>query len=370
MIYFNEDAEDLYQNAPFGYLTICSNGTIINANKTLLSWLKMKREELVEEKTFMDLLSIGDKIFYETHVVPMLQMQWEISEINLTIIGPHFSFPALINGKKVPTDKQTDAYYRFSLLNISQRKQFEIELIQARKNADNAFLKLQEVNQKLEQFAYLASHDLQAPLNTIIGMLSLLERKGHISKDTEETQYYSLIKNNISKMKLLISDLLEFSRIDSSNVQFTTVSLNIICKDAIQSLNNAIQECDAKIYVENMPDIIGERMLLTRLFQNLISNALKFRSKETPIIHIQYEQKENSITIKISDNGIGIDPKHSKEIFGFMKRLHSYDSIPGTGIGLAACKNIVEIHGGTINVESEKGKGSTFIFTLNSNIQK
>jgi signal transduction histidine kinase len=369
MIYFNEDAEDLYQNAPFGYLTICANGTILNANKTLLSWLNIKREELIEEKTFMDLLGIGDRIFYETHIVPMLQMQWGISEINLTIVGPHYSFPALINGKKVPSNNQSNAYYRFSILNISQRKQFEMELIQAREEADNALLKLQEVNQKLEQFAYLASHDLQAPLNTIIGMFSLLEKKGLISKEAEDSQYYSLIKSNISKMKLLISDLLEFSKIGSSEVQFSRVYLNDVFKEAIQSLNDAIQESNAKIYIENLPIIMGERMLLVRLFQNLISNALKFRTLATPIINIQCKQDHKFTTIRISDNGIGIDPKYSKQIFGFMKRLHTFDSIPGTGIGLAACKSIVEIHGGTIEVESEKGKGSTFVFTLYSEIQ-
>lgn len=368
MDFFTEDAVDLYQNAPFGYLTLCANGTILNANKTILKWLDISKEELVEKKTFMDLLSIGDKIFFETHVVPMLQLQWEISEINMNINGSKHSFPALINGKKVPSPDQTEVYYRFSLLNISQRKQFEMELIQARKNADNALLKLQEVNQKLEQFAYLASHDLQAPLNTIIGMFSILERKGLISKEAEESQYFTLIRNNISRMKLLISDLLEYSRIDSTKVKFSTVSLKKVCNDAIQSLNDAIQESNAQIIVENLPDVLGERMLLTRLFQNLISNALKFKSKDTPIINIQCIQINNITTIRISDNGIGIDPKYTKQIFGFMKRLHSYDSIPGTGIGLAACKSIVEIHGGTIDVESELGKGSTFFFTLNPKI--
>jgi signal transduction histidine kinase len=365
MVFFKEDAEDLYQNAPFGYLTINAHGLIVNANKTLLQWLHFEREDLIHSKTLMELLGVGDRIFYETHLVPLLQMNGEIAEVNVTIKGgQNKSFPALINGKRISNFEDASLYYRFCILNISQRKQFEMELLEERKKVEQALIRLKEVNEKLEQFAYIASHDLQAPLNTIIGMFSLLERKGYITPEFEQTQYYQFIRLNITKMKQLISGLLEFSKIDSAEIQLETVDLNKVCQEAIQSLHAEIQKNEAQFKLQDLPQVNGERMLLFRLFQNLFSNALKFRSEEPPEIHVSCDIKDDELYIRVSDNGIGIDPKQSEQIFGFMKRLHTYDAIPGTGIGLAACKRIVEMHGGTIGVESAPNQGSTFFFTL------
>lgn len=362
---FTEDAEDLYQNAPFGYLSMRADGLIVNINTTLLDWLGYERNEVVLQKSFRDLLGIGGKIYFETHMMPLLQMQGSFSEINIELKGKNpIKLPTLINAKRVVNQADSQPVYRFSVLNISQRKQYEAELMKARKDAEQNVQRLKQINQELEKFAYVASHDLQAPLYNIISLMNLLEEDGHFPPDSTGRTYYSLIMSNTQRMRQMIKDLLDYSKIDAGQKTFEEVSLNEVCDITLELIDGQVKENNAVFSIPNLPIISGDKFQLVRLFQNIFSNAIKYRSEADPIVKVNFEENEDETTVFITDNGIGFEQKFADQVFGFMQRLQTPDSIPGTGIGLSACKRILEIHGGKIWAESEPGKGSTFYFTL------
>jgi len=362
---FLEDAEDLYQNAPFGYLTMRADGVIVNMNATLLAWLGLEPGAIVLQRSFQDLLGMGEKIYFETHIMPLLQMQGEVSEINLELKGKEaIALPVLINARRVPGMPGSQPLYRFSVLDISQRKQYELELMKARRAAEETTRRLKEINQELEQFANIASHDLQAPLRTITSLIDLMEKKGLLPSGGATGDYFTLIKSNAQQMRLMVSALLDHSRIGGKEIDLREVSLNQVCASALKLLADDVKESNAVFKIPELPMVVGDKTQLIRLFLNLFSNSIKYRSEATPVISVEFEEKGDELTVFVKDNGIGFDPQHAERIFGFMQRLHTYAHIPGTGIGLAACKRIVEIHGGVIGARSEAGKGSTFYFTL------
>lgn len=362
---FLENAEDLYQNAPFGYMTVRADGLIVNVNATLLKWLDYEWEEILLQKSFQDLLDMGGKIYFETHMMPILLMQGEISEINIELKGKaSIKLPTLVNASRIHDQSALETYFRFSILDITQRKSYELELIKARQEAEQTIQRLKQINSELEQFAYIASHDLQAPLRTISGLIGLSEKKGHFPADSEVTKYFSLIKRNAQRMKLMIGDLLDYAKIDSEELPFEEFSLNEACEIGLELIGDQVKENNAVITIPELPMVIGNKLQLARLFQNLFGNAIKYRSENDPVIRVAFEEKNDEIRVFVKDNGMGFEEDLADQVFGFMKRLHSHDSIPGTGIGLSACKRILEIHGGTIGATSEPGKGSTFYFTL------
>ncbi|MDN3688533.1 sensor histidine kinase [Cyclobacterium jeungdonense] len=365
---FIEDAEDLYQNAPFGYLSMREDGLIVKINNTLLGWLGYAWNEIVLEKSFQDLLGVGGKIYFETHLMPLLQMQGEVSEINIELKTKGLTkLPTLVNAMRIPGRSGLQPVYRFSVLDITQRKLYELELKKAREKAEQSVQRLKQVNQELEEFAYTASHDLQAPLNTISGLISLLEQNGHFPAESQDSKYFTLIKGNAQRMKLMIKDLLEYSKIDGNEIEFAEVSLNEVCEYALDMMQDQVTKSKARFEIAALPVIRGDKIKLVRLFQNLFGNALKYQSKADPLVTIDFEDHGDEIIVFVKDNGIGFKMEYAEKIFGFMKRLHSHDRISGTGIGLSACRRILEIHGGTIGANSEPGKGSTFYFTLPKN---
>jgi len=224
---------------------------------------------------------------------------------------------------------------------------------------------LKKSNKELEQFAYVASHDLQEPLRIISSYITLLERKLKEKLDDEAHEFIFFITDGAQRMQTLINDLLTYSRVTSQAKPFEKMDLNILMNQVLQDLKFTIEEKQAKITHDSLPAVMCDPVQFERLFQNLIGNALKY-CENKPEVHISAVQKNGKWLIGIKDNGIGIDPKYNNKIFGIFKRLHHRDEYSGTGIGLAVCKKIVERHGGEIWVESEgEGKGSTFYFTMN-----
>jgi signal transduction histidine kinase len=223
---------------------------------------------------------------------------------------------------------------------------------------------LTSANKELEEFAYVASHDLQEPLQTITNFTGLLEKQYTGKLDGDADQYLGFILNASSKMKALIKDLLDLSRV-GRDVAFTTVDCNHVLKDVVAQMKVSIQQNKVKIHSSSLPVVQANEMGLRQLFQNLVSNALKFRVKDVdPEIEIAVEEKMDEYLFSFKDNGIGIEEKYKNRIFIIFQRLHSADEYPGTGIGLAVCKKIIAQHKGKIWVESEPGKGSIFYFTL------
>ncbi|MFH1454122.1 MAG: PAS domain S-box protein [Armatimonadota bacterium] len=223
---------------------------------------------------------------------------------------------------------------------------------------------LVSINSELEQFAYIVSHDLQEPLSVVLSSLELIIREceGDMNYEVEDCIYRSI--DSIMYMTKLINDLLMYSRLTSKSRALDTVDLEGIMKRVLLNLKNKIEESRAVVTCDPMPRVKGDNMQLIQLFQNLISNAIKFRGREPLKIHISARKNEDGWLFSVKDNGIGMEIKDIESIFTVFKRLHLKDKYPGTGIGLAVCKKIVERHNGRIWVESEPDKGTTFYFTI------
>ncbi len=219
-------------------------------------------------------------------------------------------------------------------------------------------------NQELEQFAYIASHDLQEPLRMVSSYVQLISKRYKDKLDNDANEFIGYIVNGAKHMQTLLRDLLEYSRVGSKGKSFELTDMKTALNSAVTNLNKHIEESKAEISCGNLPGVYADQTQIVQLFQNLIDNAIKFCGDKPPRIHISSEWKKTEWVISVSDNCIGIDPKHFDRIFEIFKRLHSGDKYPGTGIGLAVCKKIVERHGGRIWVKSEPGKGSTFYFTI------
>ncbi|MEG4506552.1 ATP-binding protein [Microcoleus sp. F6_B4] len=240
--------------------------------------------------------------------------------------------------------------------------------ISHRQRAESALLKsnqeLARSNAELEQFAYVASHDLQAPLATIASYAQLLEKRYKDQLDSQGSKFIGNIVQGCTRMQNLIDDLLEYSRVGRSRKAFELTDCNQAVEQALANLQGAIRETKAVVTYSELPAVMGDISQLVQLFQNLVSNAIKYRHDAPPVVHITACKQEENWLISVSDNGIGIALQHQKRIFQIFQRLHTQREYSGTGIGLAICQKIVELHGGCIWVESEPDRGSTFYFTL------
>ena len=223
---------------------------------------------------------------------------------------------------------------------------------------------LRKSNEELEQFAYLASHDLREPLRMVTSFTKLLARRYSARLDAEADKIIGFAVDGATRMEELINDLLEYSRVGRQSKPFILVDFELVLDCSLRNLKILIQETNAEIRRTSLPTILGVPGQLVQLFQNLIENAITYRSQEPPQIEISAEERGEQWLFWVKDNGIGIDTQYSDRIFQIFQRLHTRQEYPGTGIGLAMCHKIVEHHGGQIWVESELGQGATFYFTI------
>ncbi len=239
---------------------------------------------------------------------------------------------------------------------ITMHKQAEEELIRYSQE-------LKRSNEELQHFAYVASHDLQEPLRMISSYLQLIERwyKGRLDTDVDEFITYAV--DGASRLQTMINALLEYSRVDTRGKPFEPVDCEAILERALMNLEVAIRESQATITHTSLPTVMADSSQILQVFQNLISNAIKFHGSEPPRIHISVRREENEWVFSVHDNGIGIEPEYSKQLFNIFKRLHGRE-YPGVGLGLSICKKIINRHGGRIWLGSESGNGSVFYFTI------
>jgi PAS domain S-box-containing protein len=219
-------------------------------------------------------------------------------------------------------------------------------------------------NTELEQFAYVASHDLQEPLRMVASYVQLLARRYKGKLDSEAEEFIGFAVDGSKRMQDLIQALLAYSRIGTKGRQFASTHCEVVLQNALKNLQIAIEDSQAKITHDPLPTVMGDSIQLGQLFQNLIGNAIKFRGEKPPSVHVTAERQATEWLFSFRDDGIGIDSQYAERIFVIFQRLHTKEEYPGTGIGLALCKKIVERHSGRIWVESEPHKGSTFRFTL------
>jgi len=223
---------------------------------------------------------------------------------------------------------------------------------------------LERSNAELEQFAYVASHDLQEPLRMITSYSQLLERRYRDRLDGDALEFIDYVVDGAKRMQELINDLLAYSRVGTRGREFESVDMEAVYKRVLGNLQLAIEEQHAEVSHDPLPMVQGDGLQLVQLFQNLIANAIKFHGDAQPKVHVSVESGNDEATFCVHDEGIGIEPQYVERIFQVFQRLHGKGRYPGTGIGLAICKKIVERHGGRIWVESQPGQGSKFYFTL------
>lgn len=257
------------------------------------------------------------------------------------------------------------------LKDITERKQIETQQLDANillqqeiERRKKIEAELTRSNEELETFASAASHDLQEPLRMVVSYLQLIERRYGDRFDQDGKDFLHFAVDGASRMKKLISDLVEYSRIDTQAKPFTSTNATDVLQRAISNLSVSIKENNAHITYETLPVIMSDPVQLSRLFQNLLANAIKFRRQEPPLIHIGVEEREQEWIFCVKDNGKGIEAKYLQSIFVIFKQLGKRAERTGSGLGLAIAKKIVARHNGTIWVTSTVGKGSTFYFSI------
>ncbi|GAA3111122.1 sensor histidine kinase [Nonomuraea salmonea] len=241
-------------------------------------------------------------------------------------------------------------------------------ILSAWRVANDQAEELRRSNGELEQFAYVASHDLQEPLRKVASFTQMLEQRYGSQLDERAKQYIAYAVDGAKRMQLLINDLLDFSRVGRVTGERTVTEPGAALDRALDNLSATIEDTGATVTRDELPAVMGNHLQLTQLFQNLIENAVKFRSEEPPRVHIGVRRDGDMWEFSCSDNGIGVEPKYADRIFLIFQRLHARDVYPGTGIGLALCRKIVEYHGGQLWLDGEDtepgGHGATFRWTL------
>ncbi|RQH01472.1 GAF domain-containing sensor histidine kinase [Natrarchaeobius oligotrophus] len=257
----------------------------------------------------------------------------------------------------------TPAETRFVRL-VTQWLSYELERQHYQRELEELVVELEESNERLEQFAYAASHDLQEPLRMVTSYLQLLESRYDDVLDDDGEEFLAFAVDGAERMREMIDGLLEYSRVDTQGDPFEPVDLEHLVEDVQEDLRMRIEESDARITTGDLPRVEGDASQLRQVLQNLLDNAITYSGDESPEIRVDAEQRGRLWRISVHDDGVGIDPDDQDRIFEVFQRLHSRDEHSGTGIGLALCRRIVERHGGSIRVDSEPGGGSTFSFTL------
>jgi chemotaxis family two-component system sensor kinase Cph1 len=336
------------------------NGIIISVNPAFLKlWGYESEVDAIG-------ISLGDFFVNPDDATSVLEAlvkpgEWKGNFLAKKSDGSHFISQALATA--LYTENGEHIGFQSANIDITER-------IKSRKKLKNALEDLKRSNAELEQFAYVASHDLQEPLRMVASFTQLLQKRYIDKLDQDANDFINYAVDGAIRMQSLINDLLAFSRVGTQKAAFNETDMNLILEQVKSNLSYSIKDTGAIITNDPLPVVIADESQMIQLIQNLISNAIKFQKKNaTPIIHISGKTEENQWIFSVKDNGIGIDPQFFDRIFIIFQRLHKKDEYGGTGIGLSVCRKIAQRHGGKIWIESEPDKGTTFYLTLKTSIK-
>jgi PAS domain S-box-containing protein len=363
---FEESAEDLYENAPCGYLSALPDGTILKVNRTFLTWTGYDREELVNRKRFYELLTAGGRIFHETHYAPLLRMQGAVREIALEMLCANGQrLPVLINSVLRQDEAGQPLLVRTTVFNATDRKAYERELMRERQKAEQAA-------RVKSDFIAMVSHEIRTPLGALLGVAHLL---GMTELSPQQQKLVGILRSSSENLHHLVDQILDFGKIEAGKMSLEerAVDLRELVEEVADRFRLKAQEKGLAVQLQldgRLPAaVVGDPVKLGQVLTNLIGNALKFTSQGAVTIALEVkaiEQEAVSIDFRVSDTGIGIAPDRLRHIFDDFTQAN-YDiglKYGGTGLGLSISKKLVEMHGSAIRVESELGKGTTFSFEL------
>jgi len=352
-------AEQVLDAAPDAMLIVNEASTIVAVNNAVERLFGYTRSELIS-KSIMTLIPQRFHSRHEHNVASFIEDPIPRHMGNgkwlFAMRKDGVEFPVEISLSPIKTNK--DLLVICAIRDVTERVRVEKEL-------EKQTEELRHSNADLEQFAYIASHDLQEPLRSIASFAQLIERRYKGKLDNDADDFIEFIVEGATRMQKLINDLLSYSRISINDKQLNATDCNSVLRDVLRNLELAIEDSDGQISYDTLPMVAADRSQVVQLFQNLIGNALKFRKADvTPHVKILTAEEGDYIRFTFEDNGIGIGEQYKDRIFTLFQRLHGRNEYDGTGIGLAICKKIVETHGGYISLSSELGKGTTFTFTL------
>jgi PAS domain S-box-containing protein len=339
------------ESSPSGVVMVDRDGTIVLVNRETERLFGYTRDELIGQS--IELLVPGR--FRHNH--PVVRQEYFRNPQTRAMGAGRDLFGVHKDGTEIPVEiglnpieAEEGLFVLASVIDIGARKQAEAELRRS--------------NEELERFAYVASHDLQEPLRTVSSYVQLLSKRYRGRLDADAGDFIDFAVDGVRRMQQLIDDLLAFSRVGTRGAPLVPTHLHAVLESTLASLGAALQESNATVTADRLPTVLADAGQMAQLLTNLIGNALKFRGADPPRVHIHAERTGRMWTIAVQDNGIGIAPEYFERIFVIFQRLHSREEYPGTGVGLAICKKIVERHGGRISVASPPGAGARFLFTL------
>lgn len=349
--------ETVIQNAPACIKLVAEDGTLLEMNPAGLGILEADSLEQVRGKNISSCTSFRYQPAFMNLIKEVFQGKTGTLEFEATSLKGKTLWLSTRAAPLYDSAGNVSALLGITV-DISERKRAEEE-------RERLIGELARSNKELEQFAYVASHDLQEPLRMITGFVSLLERKYKGRLDQKADKYIRFAVDGALRMQKLIEGLLAYSRVSTRGVEFRRVDLAKVFHDAAANLSSAIREGKARVAGDDLPAVVGDETQLLQLLQNLIGNAVKFRKPDVPPeVRVSAQKKGNEWVFEVRDNGIGIRKEDFPGLFQVFQRLHTGEEYPGTGIGLAVCKKIVERHGGRIWVESVPGEGTSFFFTM------
>jgi PAS domain S-box-containing protein len=355
----------LLEAAPDGMVVVNQGGDIVLLNAQAENQSGYRRDELIDQKVtsiipegFAERLIADEARSAAEALAQQIGMGIELTGLRKD--GSEFPIEIMLS----PLQSSEGILVTAAIRDITIRKQGEAHLVEKVEQLNRS-------NSELEQFAYIASHDLQEPLRMVASYTQLLSRRYSGKLDSDADEFIAFAVDGANRMQQLIKDLLSYSRVEKKGHEMLDISSDRALQQALKNLRGAIVESGAMVTHSLLPEVKANEIQLIQLFQNLVSNAIKYQGQGVPQIHVSATRNGAPKWIfSVQDNGLGIEPQFFEKIFGMFQRLHKRGEFEGTGMGLAICKKIVECHGGSISVESTPGLGSTFHFSLAASERK